>query len=93
MAGPVTVRQIAVIRRTLGGVSDHHGDGRACGPTLKDAGEKLHLIRFPTLGGDGGAAGFSPVQISLNIRLLQGQSCRTAVHDDAQRRTVGFSPG
>ncbi len=93
MAGPVTVRQIVVIRRALGGVADHHGDGRACGPPIEDAGEKLHLIRLPTLGGDGGAAGFSPVQISLNIHHLQWQSCRTAVHDDAQRRTVGFSPG
>ena len=48
MAGPVTVRQIAVICRALGGVADHHGDGRACGPPIEDAlhefVRKLHFI-------------------------------------------------
>ena len=93
MAGTVILCNLAVICGDLGGIADHQGDGSTGGLSVKDTGQNLHLIGFFTLCSDSTGAGFTAIQIFLNLFFGERKSGGTAVHDDTQCLSVGFSPG
>ena len=93
MSGAVAGSDLTVVPGNLGGVAHQQGDGGACSAALEDAGEDFHLVRLAAGGGDFALTGFAPVQIALDIPLLQSQSCGTAVDDYSQSRSMGLSPG
>lgn len=67
MAGTVILCNLAVICGDLGGIADHQGDGSTGGLSVKDTGQNLHLIGFFTLCSDSTGAGFTAIQIFLNL--------------------------
>ena len=78
MAGTVILCNLAVICGDLGGIADHQGDGSTGSLSVKDTGQNLHLIGFFTLCSDSTGAGFTAIQIFLNIFFGERKSGGTA---------------
>ncbi len=93
MSGAVVGGNIAVVRGPLCGVAHEHGDGGACSPILKYAGQNLHTVGFLSLCRIAGGTGFSPVEKCLDILRTKLQPGRAAVYDNADASSVGFPPG
>ena len=72
-------------------VANDHGQGRAQGHTVLNAGEDLDAIGFFARRGQPALAGTPPVEIRLDIGLLERHAGGTAVHDAAERTPVAFA--
>ena len=92
MSWSVVRSDFAVVRGLLGGVGNKKRDGSSGGFSVKDAGEDLYQIALFPWGCDPALPGLPAVQKTLNILLVKGQSCRSAVNDDAKGFPVGLAP-
>ena len=93
MARSKDVGQIAVVAGAVIFVGENKGYGCARGDTFKDAGKDVYRVGFSARGGGGAVTGFPAVKFYLHVGRIEGNARRTAVHDTAQARAVGFAKG
>ena len=72
-------------------VRDHECDRRAGGFAFEYAAEHLHGIAFLSLRYDGALSRSAPVEFVLDEVEVEIESGRTAIHDAADGRAVGFT--
>ena len=93
MAGAELLGDGAVVFAALVGVANQQGDGGAGGFALEDAGKDFHAIGFAALGNVTAGAGFTAVEIGLDVVCAKRQAGRAAVDDAANACAVAFAEG
>jgi hypothetical protein len=93
MAGTEGFGNVAVILAALILVADQQGNWRAGRLALENTGKNLHSIRLTALRHMSGSAGFSPVQLLLDVCRLQCQARWAAVDNTADPLTMRLAKG
>ena len=90
VAGPGNIPQFFVVFGAGIAVPDEHGQRRAAGFALCQAGEDDGLIRLPARRGIGRAAGGSARQEGPHFLHIHGKTGGQAVDDSANRLAMGL---
>lgn len=91
MPGAERLGDIAVVFAALVFVAYQQRDRRAGSLAFEDAGEDFDGVRFAALRDVTRSAGFTPVQIVLDIALAQRESGWATIDHTAYRRAVRFA--